>query len=88
MASDGSAIVHCRLTDWRKGNRYCQIQRKEYGMKEMGERIEFWRKNKRAGEFQEELDEAYIDKKASLKWLKDGMLGYNDGLSLQPKTKH
>ena len=28
--------------------------------------------------FQEELDKVYIDKQASLKWLKDGRLGYND----------
>ena len=43
-----------------------RFKRKEHCMKEMGERIECWRKNKRAGKFQEE---PYVDKQASLKWL-------------------
>ena len=54
-----------------------RFKRKEHGLKERGERTECWRKNKRAGKFQEELDKCYIDKQASLKWLKDGRLGYN-----------
>ena len=55
-----------------------RFKRKEHGLKERGERTECWRKNKRAGKLQEELDKCYIDKRASLKWLKDGRLGYND----------
>ena len=55
-----------------------RFKRKEHGLKERGERTECWRKNKRAGKLQEELDKCYIDKQVSLKWLKDGRLGYND----------
>ena len=54
----------------------------------MGERIGCWRKNKRAGKFQGELDKPYIDKQTSLNWLKVDRLGYNDDISLQPKTKY
>ena len=61
-----------------KATHIAKFKGKEHGLKERGERIECWRKNKRAGKFQEELDKCYIDKQASLKWLKDGRLGYND----------
>ena len=55
-----------------------KFKRREHAMKERDERKECWRTNKRAGKFQEELDKCYINKEASLKWLKDGRLGYND----------
>ena len=61
-----------------KATDIARFKRKEHGLKERGERRECWRNNKRAGKFQEELDKVYIDKQASLRWLKDGRLGYND----------
>ena len=35
-------------------------------------------KEQESWEIQEELDKPYIDKQASLKWIRDGRLGYDD----------
>ncbi len=37
-----------------------------------------WKNHKRAGPFPKELDKPYIDKEASLKWLKKGRLGFDN----------
>ena len=44
----------------------------------METRKEGWRQNKRAGKFMEELNQKYIDKEASLQWLKHGKLPFDE----------
>ena len=48
-----------------------------YSFNERLERKERWKKQKRACKFPEELEKPYIDKEASLSWLKKGKLGYD-----------
>ena len=52
--------------------------REEYSKREMETRKEGWRQNKRAGKFMEELNQKYIDKEASLQWLKHGKLPFDE----------
>ena len=41
------------------------------------QRMDRWKEDRRAGKFPEELNKVYIDKKASLSWLKRGKLGFD-----------
>ena len=43
-----------------------------FSFQEKNQRKDRWLKHKRAGKFPEELDKPYIDKEASLSWLKKG----------------
>ena len=43
----------------------------------MDKRKERWKNNRRAGRFLEELEKDYIDKERSLRWLKNGMVGFD-----------
>ena len=53
-------------------------KREEYTKMELETRREGWRQNKRAGRFMEELNQTYIDKEASLQWLKSGKLSFDE----------
>ena len=54
-----------------------KMKRLYFGFQERIRRKERWKEHKRAGKFPEELDKPYIDKKASLSWLKKGSLGFD-----------
>ena len=48
-----------------------------YSFQESNQIKERWKKHKQAGKFPEELEKPYIDKQASLSWLKRGKLGFD-----------
>ena len=52
-------------------------KRLNFSFQERIQRKDRWLKHKRAGKFPEELDKPYIDKEASLSWLKKGKLGFD-----------
>ena len=52
-------------------------KRKVHGFIFKNNRKDRWIEDKRAGKFPTELDKPYIDKKASLSWLKKGKLGFD-----------
>ena len=52
-------------------------KRLNFSFQEKTQRKDRWLKHKRAGKFPEELDKPYIDKEASLSWLKKGKLGFD-----------
>ena len=52
-------------------------KRKVHGSIFRNNRFERWKEDRRAGKFPEELNKEYIDKKASLNWLKRGKLGFD-----------
>ena len=53
-------------------------KREEYTKMGLETRREGWRQNKGAGRFMEELNQTYIDKEASLQWLKSGKLSFDE----------
>ena len=52
-------------------------KRKIHGFIARGNRLDRWKEDKRAGQFPKELNKPYIDKQASLSWLKRGKLGFD-----------
>ena len=54
-----------------------RTKRLNYSFQERIQRKERWQKHKRAGKFPDELEKPYIDKQASLSWLKKGKLGFD-----------
>ena len=52
-------------------------KRKIHGFTSRDQRKKRWLEDKRAGKFPAELDKPYIDKQASLSWLKRGKLGFD-----------
>ena len=52
--------------------------RAAFSLSELEKRKVRWREHKRAGLFPQELEKPYIDKQASLNWLKKGRLKYDD----------
>ena len=55
-----------------------RAKRKAYVFSENINKTKRWKKHKRAGRFPTELDQPYIDKEASLKWLRKGRLGFDN----------
>ena len=55
-----------------------RAKRKAYVFSENIKKTKCWKKNKRAVCFPTELDQPYIDKAASLKWLRKGRLGFDN----------
>ena len=54
-----------------------RMRRLNFGFHERIRRKKRWSEHKRAGKIPEELDKPYIDKEASLSWLKRGSLGFD-----------
>ena len=54
-----------------------RLTRVKYCKNEETLRKERWKQHQRAGKFQKELEEQYIDKDASLQWLRSGGLGFD-----------
>ena len=54
-----------------------KMKRKACGFQDRNTRMERWKGHLRAGKFQQELEKSYIDKKASLSWLRNGRLGFD-----------
>ena len=54
-----------------------QFKRKVYGLQDKQIRLDRWKGHLRAGYFPQELEKCYIDKKASLSWLRNGRLGFD-----------
>ena len=54
-----------------------RAKRLNYSFQERIKRKERWQNHKRACKFPDELDKPYIDKEASLSWLKKGKLGFD-----------
>ena len=51
--------------------------RENFNKEQQDNKIEMWRKNRRAGRYLEELEKEYIDKEGSLEWLRNGALGFD-----------
>ena len=54
-----------------------KMKRKACGFQDRNTRMERWKGHLRAGKFPQELEKPYIDKKASLSWLRNGRLGFD-----------
>ena len=52
-----------------------KAKRKAYGGLDRIIKLDRWKGHLRAGKFPQELEKPYIDKKASLSWLRNGRLG-------------
>ena len=54
-----------------------QIKRKTYGFNTRNDRLDRWKVHLRAGKFPQELENPYIDKRASLSWIRKGRLSFD-----------
>ena len=74
----GKELIHDRQgNEAQPATKLAKKTRSQYSKQEEKVRIENWKKHQRACKFPEELEKCYIDKEESLRWLKNGVLGFD-----------
>ena len=73
----GEMIVEREGNEHIPATKLARKTRVQYNKKVQKNRLEEWKKHRRAGKYPEELEKDYIDKEGSLSWLKNGVLGYD-----------
>ena len=70
-------IVNEQETNQMPATKIARKTRGRYSKSELDIKKERWKENRRAGKFLEELEKDYIDKERSLRWLKNGTVGFD-----------
>ena len=73
----GDIVVGDRESNQLPATKIARKTRGRYSKSELDTKKERWKGNRRAGKFLEELEKDYIDKERSLRWLKNGTVGFD-----------